>query len=270
MNMSRQGKYVRQRPKRRRKIFMPILVIVVLLVTLAAGGTIAKYLQRMETDYQQADASKFFFTSDLLGEDEQNVATYSQVAAGWDNASINFQLRNFQDSLNYSGVDVDYTVFYMVSGSMTDYEELTARNGTITKDDANAADISVSMTDLGISSGSSATVYIRVDAAPYTKSLYGCFEITIAAESGLTCTTADSAGVNACTVTVTTAKAGGTVYITYPSGCRYDDTDPRLEAVGSNVVSFTANDMASYSFVFFKTEPSENYSSSGFSASYSN
>ncbi len=256
--MKNRGKYM----KKRKKPILPIALVCVLVLGVITGGTIARYLKQIDTGYRQADAPEFYFTSDLLGEDDQNIPTYAQVCSSLKDAEINFQLRNFKDELNKSGVDIEYMVSYKTA-DMADYTELKSAAGTIRKSSDGTSDISIELSDMGITSGTSTTVYIKVEAGPYTKVLYGCFQITESRASGITWSVADAANTNALTLTVTVASGSGTVTVNYPSDCRYDVTDTRLTGGSGNTVTFTANEQGSYSFVFFKTASSRNYSGNG-------
>jgi len=94
--------------KKNRKIrtgFNFNIILLVLIPAALMGMTVAKYIlnEHFKVEYQ---AKNFYFQSDLLSDStEQPEYTYPE---GTD--SIAFYLRNNDDNLRYSEVDVDYTV----------------------------------------------------------------------------------------------------------------------------------------------------------------
>ncbi len=240
------GKHAAKTPRFGRLLGL-ILTIALVVSLVLLGASFAKYTTGFESDYQQADTSDFYFTSDLLSETEGNA--YSQVCAGLQNAEISFTLYNYQDELNYTESDISYTVQYKLrtSDAYTDYT-----TGTIPSGEKKSAPVTVPISGLN-PTGTVAIVDIQVvSTAPYAKTLSASFTITERVATA-SMQVSDSAGSNAVTVTVTTGDTGGLLTITPPTGCIAEPAS----GLNNNAMQVKAN--ASYTFVFLKTDPSQVY-----------
>lgn len=87
-----------------RNRFLKIGVISVALLCGLAGIAVARYMQTTHADVA-VRVKEFYFTSDLLNEEEENTHTLSPGSK-----SISFTLGNHADELRYSEVDINYEV----------------------------------------------------------------------------------------------------------------------------------------------------------------
>ena len=102
----------------KRVVTLSAVVMGIALLCLV-GGIVAKYVEVGSSDENQVSANNFYFTLDLLaatdqyaGKDENTITERTINLYGATQASVRFDVRNFQDDLRYTGKNITYTVSY--------------------------------------------------------------------------------------------------------------------------------------------------------------
>ena len=233
----------------------PVLTIAVIVLIAAAAVVFAKYIAQ-KTSSTSVASNEMYFTSDLLSE---KGSSYT-LRSGTD--SITVELRNYEDSLRWSGADISYTFTVKKQGSDG---VLQTKTGTIARssDEGSAA----SVTADGLASG---TYEVTATAeSPFTKTLTGRF--TIPAESSdIDYSISDSAGSAYVLLTVSSKNYSGDVKLDWDKGLIPDSTQEAFSAVktlqngsytaGSTTVAVKA--YSSYTYRFFKEDITKDYSKS--------
>jgi len=99
-------KRVAKRTSNNRSAFLAYGLLTLVVVVVVIGGIYAKYFYENDGGSGVVTAKDFYFTSDLLAEDNP---LRTIVASGAD-ASITFELRNYEDSLRWADDEIEYTV----------------------------------------------------------------------------------------------------------------------------------------------------------------
>ncbi|NLW70208.1 MAG: hypothetical protein GX061_03915 [Eubacteriaceae bacterium] len=244
------------------------LLLPLLFASLSLGAVAAaKYTIEKGSDWLQAKAKNFYFTSDILSSSE-NVPRY-QISDfvpgdGEGHSSITFELRNYEDDLRVSQIDVGYTI-------TTDNAAVNTANnnagGTITVAGEKAT-VNLIVPAGCFDSDGKALIRVTAQSSPYKKLLIAEFELFKKID-GITAAVYDAPDNNTLNLTLTTQDMGGTVTITTPAAVLPDRTDSRLTGISYDAqtgytCTFTAAANAQYSFVFFKTSPSTVYNQTNF------
>ena len=251
--MRRKGKYLKQKRSAASKSTVAVVLCAVVLLSLGTGIVAARYLSTLKTGYGSFTSSEFYFTSDYLSEDGED---YTILCSDLSKATIDFQLFNYADSLNYSNTDIQYTIQYELNGiRKKQAATLSGKNAVNTV-------IHYALSNFTLNAfATQAVVTVTARAiSPYEKDLKATF-ILIESENAAEYSVSDSAGSNAGTVTATTSGLGGTLAVTIPDGCFFDPTNsyPSGYDIIGNVLSFPANPDAEYAFVYLKEAPATNY-----------
>jgi len=238
--------------------------LVLIAVLLAYNGiTIAKYITSHEKEPLYV-AENFYFESDMLktAATEADVPVYTLAAGG---TSLGFKLKNYTDTLRYSEVDVGFSV------QITDVDEdpvspSVSANicGTAVTDPAAFVIPGDTCQDAAVVIGGlepGNTYLVSVNASPYAATLKGKFTIP-AADNKVSFTISDAVNSFDLKMTVVTGDKGGEATIKWPGEVLPDNTDPLMAgATGtSHVINLEKN--SSYTFTFFKTDPSQKYDTS--------
>lgn len=240
--MNREIKYIRRRRSRRRTpVFSALLVLFLAVAVSFSAFLSAKYITARKSD-TAVRALPFYFESNYLTE---GGATYTLQEGV---RTISFELYNFADALRYSEVDISATV----SLSKGAYTHQT-KTVTLTKNTRDTE--TVSFTDLG-----EGTYTVTATTGPYSKTLEATFVVT-AADNGIDYTVSDSSGSPFLKLEVTSANYDGPVNISWPSGVRPDNTDPLLETASGTSCTVNVTAYSSYTFLFFKDNPTAYYDS---------
>lgn len=213
-----------------------------LLLCVGLPKVSAKYVEK-STQTNVLSAKDFYFTSPLLE------GTTHTLMPG--TTTLEIPVRNYADSLRYSGTDIVYT--YTVT---KDNSKVAGGSGTVAGGAANTASISVQNLTAG-------TYTVTVNAtSPFTAGLTGTFvipEIT----GGVSYKVDDSSGSPYAVLTVWTENYSGNVTVSWPSGLTPDSTDPALRSFtggstgGSTTVALDTYSSASYRF--FKNDAAADY-----------
>ena len=249
---------------------LPVLLFLCVALVLTFGFALAKYVRSTDVPPAEADAAKFYFTSDLLTEEtaerqaEEN--TYHISYFDFNAATFPIELYNFKDELNVSQADITYDLECWVGQNVKITENLTL------KADQNGAPVTETITltegtHFPEITGDTTMIVRAVAKEPYDKVLTATFQMHWFDDS-ITLSVNDSEGSNAALVTLETGILGGAgtagryVMITYPNSLIADVVEPRL--TGHNTAAendqFTVKTTAlygdnKYTFIFYKTDP---------------
>ena len=225
------------------------MALLVAAALVAAGGIssyAAKYVHQ-ETKDAQTTSQAFYFTSDLLTSDGKK--SY-ELPVG--TTSITFELRNYADELRSTSESaIAYTYDVSKGGA-------SVKNGLGSIVAGSQQKTAVTVSDL---SAGTYTV-TATSASPYAETLSATFTIA-EADASVTPTVADSAGSAYATLTVSTRDYEGSVTVSWPAGEVIPDTTQPMLAnakTSDSSLTFQADSFSSYTFRFFKTNISKDYS----------
>lgn len=218
--------------KRKRSRFLILAMLAVTGLLLFSGVTSGRYvIQREHTGV--AAAKDFYFTSDLLKDDEADVSYYI------DPMQSNFRITvsNSEDSLRVSSDDIAYSVSVLKGSAGVGGG--TLRGGSISTKDI------VITPEIGADQ-----VTVKVSAAkPYAKSLKAVFHLAL----GNRYTVEDSVGNTAALLTVTCADGEKEIALSLPDSVVADGTDERVKAAAGGYV-FQSPGYGVYSLVLLKSD----------------
>lgn len=217
------------------------LCIAVLLIAFGGYHVVAKYVLSHSEEPVYV-ANSFYFESDFLDEMDRSAFTLKEGTN-----TIAFRLMNYPDQLRYAEVDIPYTV--TLEKDSTSIETLT---GKLKGGEKSFAEISFKDLKPGTYS------VTAVAEGPYSISLSAQFTIQ-ATELGIHFNVSDQSGSPNLLVTVSTEAYSGNVEILIPPGVVPDNTDPLMKNAGTVSCTVRVEAFSSYSFQFFKQNPSEDY-----------
>lgn len=230
--------YTKRRRKKGLSLAVCLGVVLLAVSVLFNGYTVAKYLAE-KREAKLYTAMDFYFTSDYLKPVQSNgeYALYT-LREGVD--TIDFELRNYDDALRSSEVDISYEVY--LDG------EKKAQGSIPTASDGSE---SVSLADLP---AGEYTVIAKA-VGPYTKTIGARFRV-VSQTPAIEATAYGSASHPMMQLTVKTNDYSGNVVISWGSGVMPDKTDPKLANVSASAgscVVYMAND-SEYTFTFYKSD----------------
>ena len=237
----------------RRKIAVVLLVAAVVVAVGGISSYAAKYAHK-ETGEGNATSEEFYFTSDLLTSDGSK---RYELPVG--TTSVTFELRNYADDLRSTAQsDIAYSCS-VTKDDGTSAGNLTNGSGSIAKGSQQKKAVTVT----GLSAGTYTVT--ATSTSPYAQTLSAKFVIADA-DTGLSTRVEDSSGDAYATLIVSTKEYEGNITVSWPSGVIADQTqDEFKDTSGSAGGSITkrVEKYSSYSFRFFKTDASKNYSDKG-------
>ena len=225
--------------------------LVLMAILLAFNGyTLAKYIKETTKEPLYA-AENFYFESDLLKEasSDADIPSYTLQDGS---TIISFTLKNYPDELRTSELDITYTAVLYKDGETDPADTKTGTINGLAKNDA--------VVEFDIPASDSSTTYlVEVTAAPYETTLKGKFVIPPKSPE-LSFSVSDAPGSAVLRLTVTTGNYAGNATIYWPQEVLPDNTDPLMtDATGSSHTVRFEKDYSEYTFIFFKTNPSNNY-----------
>lgn len=261
---------------------LPVLLLLCVALTLTLSFALAKYAQSADMDTsQEADAAKFYFTSDLLVEETAERSSEEVIHHisyfDFNAATFPIELYNFKDELNVSQADITYNLECWVGQNVKITENLTL------KADQNGAPVTETIiltegTHFPEITGDTTMIVRAVATEPYDKVLTATFQMHWFDDS-ITLSVNDSEGSNAALVTLETGILGGAgtasryVMITYPNGLIADVVDSRFSDPNTTIDGdddhYTVKTTAlygdnRYTFIFYKTDPTQVYTADKF------
>ena len=245
-----------QTDKRDNRVIAVVLLVAAALVAVGGISSYAAKYAHQATDGRDLSSPAFYFTSDVLTED--GTAAYDLPVG---TTSISFGLRNYADELRCSDTNIDYG--YTV----------TAADGTVVKseskilsNDENTPHSSTATITVGGLSAGTYTV-TATSTKPFSQTLSAKFTIA-AADTDLNISLADAANSATATLTVSTQDYEGNFTVSWPADVIPDQTQTEFTKVNTGnssgsysagSVSVTAKKFSTYTFRFFKTDPSKSY-----------
>lgn len=233
-----------------------IFAAAALTLVLLAGGLYAKYVSEASAE-NDALASEFYFTSNMLTEDGQ---AYTLPVGTTEFA---FELRNSEDDLRWSAKDVSYTCAVTGDDDGAAAPAIAPDEGTLSANSSTATTATINVSNL-----TAGTYTVSATASsPLSKTLKAKVVIPEADET-LTVKVEDSAGSPYALMTVSTKEYSGDITISWTEGLIPDSTQSDFANVTSNSTSgatagSTTVSLGSYSsntYRFFKTDKTQNYS----------
>lgn len=240
--MKYKGKYCK------RRAFLPtgsLLIAVCFLLAISSALT-AKYLSQRSHD-NAAEALVFYFESDYLAAAGSSNEVYVLKEGVYD---ISFDIRNHPDSLRYAETNIQYTVSLTKDGQRVD-----SKSGSLAGGKQSADEIQFTVAEAG-------TYVVTAQATgPYVKTLQASFVVKPASNT-FSYSVSDNAGSPFLKVDITSQNYTGNVVISYPAGVMPDNTDPLLTGAASGSCTVALKAHGSYTFLFFKSNPSASYADS--------
>lgn len=223
-----------------------IMIAAAGIMLLFAGMAAARYMKQ-ERQSGVVEAQTFYFTSDLLKEDETAATFFIDPMA----ESFKFELCNFADPERITSEDITYRVSVTggtVEGSSDVFE------GIIKAGAGSAVPISViPAVKPGNSGGVRELEEIKVVAEsvlPYRKTLAGVFK----RQMGNQYMVEDETGHNAAVLTMVCADGAKDISVTLPLGVIPDEADSRVTGYEENKCTFHSPGYGIYSLVLLKSD----------------
>ena len=235
-----------------RKVVAIVLAVAVLIVVGAVASFSARYAHT-EGDDRAVASEAFYFTSDVLTSDG---ATYTLPAG---TSTISFAVRNYADELRWS----EGTVQYGWTCTERDGKSSEQKgSGSIASSAGGGTSTTINVNDLR-----AGTYDVELKAtSPYTQTLKGTFVIPDA-DTAVSSTVEDAKDSATATLVVSTKDYEGKVTVTWPAGVIPDTTQEAFkdatagaDGAAGGSITVDAKRFSSYSFRFFKTNTSADYS----------
>lgn len=236
-----------------------LIVIAAAGILLFFAGIAAARYMKQERQSGIVEAQTFYFTSDLLKEDEAAATYFIDPMA----ESFKFELCNFADSERVTSADITYRVSVTggtVEGGGAMFE------GSINAGTGSAVPISVIPTlRPGNSGGTLELEEIKVVAEsvlPYRKTLTGVFK----RQMGNQYMVQDEVGHNAAVLIMVCADGAKDITVNLPSGVIPDEADSRVTGFKENKCTFHSPGYGIYSLVLLKLYTDTTLEGQGFFA----
>lgn len=251
-----------QTNKRDNRVIAVVFLVAAALVAVGGISSYAAKYAHQANDERELSSPAFYFTSDLLTEDGSK--TYDLPVG---TTSISFELRNYADDLRYSATDIDYK--YEVAEGET---VLSSDSGVISNDESNPHSSTEPITVSGLSAGTYTVT--ATSTKPFSQRLSAKFTIATA-NTDLNVSLADNNNSPTATLTVSTQDYAGNVKVSWPEGVVPDQTQAEFKDVttaysgGSyqaGSVPVRVEKFSTYTFRFFKTDPSQKFDTSQITA----
>lgn len=223
-----------EKKARNRKI--PALAVIILcFFVVFAGITAARYVMQ-QTKQGIVAAQDFYFTSDFLKAETDNVSYYIDP-----DMDFTVHLYHAEDSLRKTLSEIEYSV------SVTGGTWVDSGSGTL-KPDSGTADLTVTP-----NTGATSITVTATSTKPYKKVLTAVFKV----EKGNSVVLEDSAGNRAAVLTMTCADAPKTITITLPSGVIPDETNDNVASydAAGRVCEYHSPGYGVYSLILLKSNP---------------
>lgn len=251
-----------QTNKRDNRVIAVVLLVAAALVAVGGISSYAAKYAHQATDGRELSSPAFYFTSDVLTEDGSK--TYDLPVG---TTSISFELRNCVDDLRWCDTNIDYE--YKVAAP--DGTQFASGVGVITRDASKGVAVPISAT--GLTQPGTYTV-TATSTKPFSQTLSAKFTIA-AANTNLNISLADAANSATATLTVSTQDYEGNFTVSWPADVIPDQTQTEFTDVNTGnssgsysagSISVTAKKFSTYTFRFFKTDPSKKFDTSQITA----
>lgn len=251
-----------QTNKRDNRVIAVVLLVAAALVAVGGISSYAAKYAHQATDGRELSSPAFYFTSDVLTEDGSK--TYDLPVG---TTSISFELRNYADNLRWCDTNIDYE--YKVAAP--DGTQFASGAGVITRDASKGVAVPISAT--GLTQPGTYTV-TATSTKPFSQQLSAKFTIS-AANTDLNVSLADNNDSATATLTVSTQDYEGNVKVSWPADVVPDQTQAEFDRVSTGdssgnystgTVTIAAKKFSTYTFRFFKTDPSKKFDTSQITA----
>ncbi|UWP57996.1 hypothetical protein [Ruminococcus gauvreauii] len=222
---------------RKKRRLMALAMLALLLLLTLVGATIARYIRQQEQS-AVAEPQDFYFTSDLLKEEEQGAVYEIDPQA----ETFTVVLYNFADIKRITSETLSYHV--SVTGGTASSE-----SGTLTGGAADSAQITVTP-----DKNAERITVTAIATKPYKKTLTAAFNPAAGDRYTVTDSKGNTAAVLTVTLTGTDAAQGITLIL--PDGVIPDATDDRVTANGSGY-TYELQGKGVYSLVLLKSASDE-------------
>lgn len=229
-----------KRNRRKQTVIAVSLSIIILLSF--AGVTAARYMMEKNQSGIMA-AQEFYFTSDLLKEENEKAEYYIDPQKG----TFTVNLYNYADSIRTTPENIKYQI--TVSGGTAAAD---SGAGTLAGNVQSEAVITVSST------GDTVTV-TAISEAPYNKTLTATF----IKGQGNQYEIKDEKDSLAAVLVLTCADSEKDIKITLPDGVIPDAANDQAKAYKGNICTYHSQGQGVYSLVLLKTDSSITLSGSG-------
>ena len=251
-----------QTNKRDNRVIAVVLLVAAALVAVGGISSYAAKYAHQATDGRELSSPAFYFTSDVLTEDGSK--TYDLPVG---TTSISFELRNYADDLRWCDTNIDYE--YKVVAP--DGTQFASGAGVITRDASKGVAVPISAT--GLTQPGTYTV-TATSTKPFSQQLSAKFTIA-AANTDLNVSLADNNDSATATLTVSAQDYEGNVKVSWPADVVPDQTQAEFDRVSTGdssgnylagTVTIAAKKFSTYTFRFFKTDPSQKFDTSQITA----
>ncbi len=234
--------------KRRRTQWGLLLAVLVSAAVLATGFTMAKYVNRWQSDPALAEAKAFYFTSDLLKEAGGDNKTIYELY-GW-GEGIKIDLRNFEDEKRFSETDITYEV------------TCTPETGTVVQDAAGTIpgkSVSSKAILIKPEPGASTVTVTAKATGPYRKTLTATFTLKETAQPQFQIV--DATGNAAAELIIKGGNTTKEFILSWNSDQMTPDrTNTLLRFSGESQAKLTIPASGSCSILLFKSDPASDFS----------
>ncbi len=221
-----------------------IAIITSVIAVLVIGYSIAKYFSEIESRKKLVESEDFYFTSNYLTEESDNIYTISNYSVG---DEIIIDVYNYEDELRYTIADI----IYNVSSVELDAEDLT--KGEFTGTELKVSQIKVTLQNEDFIDGK-ATFTIKATATdPYDSTLAATFNVyQEALPEDAYMYVVDSMNSYVVTTTVTSEGREGIITVYHPNTLVPDMGDDRILERTDSYFTFQAEKNSIYEFILFK------------------
>lgn len=220
-----------------------LLILTETAVLIFGGYTAARYVLQ-KTEKTVAEASEFYFTSDLLRETPEELSEeLPNYYVDPQNKDFQIALYNSVDSLRVTSADIEYEV--AVQNGKAEKVKGTIRGGK-----ANTENISITPDE----GEKSVTVTVKT-TQPYSKILSATFTLALGNQYSIE----DEAGNIAAVLTMNCTDDSKAVKLSLPDGIIPDNTDKRVSKTADGY-TFQSSGHEIYSLVLLKSDSGKNVS----------
>ncbi len=222
-------------------IFWIITSIIVVSIT---GITLARYIIETNSEKKLIEAQDFYFSSNYLTLESDNIYTISDYADG---DEIIIEVYNYEDELRYTTTDVVYEV---ISDKLLAEDIIqTEFVGT----DLKTSEVKVKVKKEYFVDGIFSFTLTAKSKSPYEEMLSATFNVYQAAlAEDAYMEVIDNLNSYTVAVTVTTEGKEGEIMINYPDTLAVDYGDERITEATQTYLKFNAQKNSVYEFTLFK------------------
>lgn len=236
----------------KRMVKIAVIICLVFVAAVPAGiHTYSRYVQQKKLAGATAVPQEFYFTGDVLKEEGGTYTIYDWTAG------IPVTVNNFADSMRFSKTEIQYTVICEKGACSIDGgSKLHEASGTLKGGAAHTGNITI-----WPDQGEKSVTVTATSEAPYKKTLKAKF--LLQDSSDLLYAIEDSSGEATAELTIKGGRTEQTLTIAWnESRFSPDNTNIILrgEPVTGGSVKIAVEPMGSCSLLFFKTDPSSDYS----------